>query len=471
MRCGHPIAALVVVSSFLGLATFAQNTNTAGPQQEFDYQRWVTAYRHGRFSPRSHQLIIYSRDDPHIPPSPLATITAVESEDWTRVERYPSVVGPRIMSQECTITADESADSRNPERGVLTAEQSQRVQAILAGLPDDHARLPPPGRRLIVAANGLVHVYDRANLPDSVIELSGMAGCNIAPWGMSFPLSQWWTLEQFVDAGIHLPMYPIAPVFSPDRSVEVLLGSSYVMILDAKTSRLITEIHAPVIAGRSYDFYNPRFTPDGRYLVLPSREPRVLAYDAATWNAVETLPGLPPGARKFFPSSDWSRGIAQSVDGEIALWAWGATAETAHLEDHAELLDVAFSPDDSLAATLTQTKAKDWVAGRHFRIWDSGTGKLIADLLPANIQSSGMLWWPQGKYLLARTPTAIGIWNAESGRYRGEFSGCSVVDRFAIVPDDDQLFAQCTVDAIGKWDAKDAIRRIEDLERSLDQSQ
>ena len=469
MRCGHSIAALVIVSSFLGLAASAQSTNTSGPQQEFDYQRWVTAYRQGRFNPPA-PFIFNSGERPHIPPKPLATITAVESEDWTRAEPYPSVVGPRILSQRCTITSDESADSRNPVRGVLTAEQLQRAQAILAGLPDDHSRLPAPGRRLIVAANGLDRVYDRANLPDGVMELGGMARCNIPPWGMSFPLSHWWTLEQFGDAGIHLPMYPVAPVFSPDGSVEVLLGTSYVMILDAKTSRLITEIHAPVIAGRSYNFYNPRFTPDGRYLVLPSGEPRVLAYDAATWNAVETLPGLPPGVRKFFPSSDWSRGIAQSADGAIALWAWGATAETAHLEDHAELLDAAFSPDDSIVATLTQTKAEDWVAGRHFRIWDSGTGKLVSDLLPADIQSGGMLWWSQGKYLLARTRTGIGIWNAESGRYRGEFVGCSV-DRFGIVPDDDQLFAQCTVDAIGKWDAKDAIRRIEDLERSLDQPQ
>ena len=472
MSCGHSIAALVIISSFWGLAASAQNTNSAGPQQEFNYQRWVNAYRQGRLN-LTFGHTVWSGERPHNLPTPLATITAVESEDWTKAESYPSIVGPRIVSQQCTITADEHTSSRNgvPGSGVLTTEQSQKAATILAGLPDDHSRLPPPGRRLVVAASGLVRVYDRADLPGVVTELAGMAGCNIPPWGMTFPLSQWWTLEQFVDAGIHLPMYPIAPVFSPDGSVEVLLGTSYVMIVDAKASRLITEIHAPVIAGKSYDFHNPRFTPDGRYLVLSSREPRVLAYDTASWNAVETLPGLPPAARKFFPSSDWSRGITQSADGAIALWAWGGTAETAHLEDHTDLLDAVFSPDDSLVATLTQTESKDWVAGRHFRIWDSGTGKLISDLLPAGIQSDGMFWWPQGKYLLARTPTGIGIWNAESGRYRGEFSGCSGVDRFAIVPDDNQLFAQCTVEAIGKWNAEDAVRRIEDLERSLAESQ
>jgi hypothetical protein len=45
------------------------------------------------------------------------------------------------------------------------------------------------------------------------------------------------------------------------------------------------------------------------------------------------------------------------------------------------------------------------------------------------------MWWSQGKYLLARVATSIsiGIWNAQSGRYRGEFSGCLIgVDRFTV---------------------------------------
>lgn len=69
---------------------------------------------------------------------------------------------------------------------------------------------------------------------------------------------------------------------------------------------------------------------------------------------------------------------------------------------------------------------------------------------------------------MARTPGGIGVWNVESGRYRAEFVGCpSGVERFTVFSDEEQLFARCNGDAIGKWEAKNAINRIEELERSL----
>jgi hypothetical protein len=473
MRSVRSIAALIIVSSFLISGAFSQDTPVSNqPQQEFDYQRWVRAYREGRLNPRSH-IKIYGDDAPK-PPEPLAVITIIESEDWRRVEPYASLGGlPRVASQQCRIESAEQVGPRNtPTRAAsLSREKSERAALILSRLPDDHERLPPPGRRLAVAvtSSGLVRVYDRANLPDDVMELVRVAGCEAAPWIMHFPLSRWWTLEQFAESGIRLPIEPISPTFSPDGAVEVLQGLFNLLVVDVKTSNRIAEIHSPVIAGRMYEFLNPRFTPDGHHLLVLTGEPRIHVYDTATWNEVE-LPQLPPGATQFFPSSDWSRGVAVSAAGEVGLWTSGSSSENARLEDDAELLDASFSPDDSLVATLTQTKSKAGANRRHFRIWDAGTGKLMGDLLPSDVQGGGMMWWSQGKYLLARVATSIsiGIWNAQSGRYRGEFSGCLIgVDRFTVLPDDEQLFARCNGDEIVKWDLASAIDRIEELERSF----
>lgn len=54
----------------------------------------------------------------------------------------------------------------------LSAEKMQKLETLLAGLPDDHAQLPPAGRRVVVQTrdNGAwrVRVYDGHQLPAEI---------------------------------------------------------------------------------------------------------------------------------------------------------------------------------------------------------------------------------------------------------------------------------------------------------------
>jgi len=83
----------------------------------------------------------------------------------------------------------------------------RKLTELLAHLPDDFSSLPPPGRRLVLqvwAADGPVaRVYDRANAPDSIVEILRLSRSSVRSWVQTFePLDQWRAHEDSIDGAL-----------------------------------------------------------------------------------------------------------------------------------------------------------------------------------------------------------------------------------------------------------------------------
>jgi hypothetical protein len=67
--------------------------------------------------------------------------------------------------------------------GKLASEDFVRLQSLMDNLPDDHHRVPPATRRIVVEAGrdgvATVRLYDSGNLPDEIIEMIRLTGARI----------------------------------------------------------------------------------------------------------------------------------------------------------------------------------------------------------------------------------------------------------------------------------------------------
>jgi WD40 repeat protein len=107
------------------------------------------------------------------------------------------------------------------------------------------------------------------------------------------------------------------------------------------------------------------------------------------------------------------------------------------------------------------------------------SGKFLRELRPFEQGTCeavrGPFWSPDGRYLLAATKSdslftseGISVWNAQSGRHRGEFTGCpSHVIGAALLPRGGQLAAGCSDGKIRFWDFPAAMKQIRSFEDSL----
>ncbi len=164
----------------------------------------------------------------------------------------------------------------------------------------------------------------------------------------------------------------------------------------------------------------------------------------------------------YYPSSDWGHGVVVSPAGEVDLWDATSGRKLTKLDLEGEIQSVSFSPDDSLFAVTSVRQNKDQSSTFHLRTWETKSGKFVHELMPLeNVDHDEIgdpMWGVNGKYLLApirerRIRTyVIGIWNVQSGRYRGGFSGCDYSDDpFSILLQGQRLFKRCRDDALFMW--------------------
>ena len=82
---------------------------------------------------------------------------------------------------------DGSKGSWHP--AIPNADQ-KRLDQLLSRLPDDGARLPPPGRRVVLQVpegdHSRARVYDLANAPDEVLEILRLSQSGIRSWAWQF---------------------------------------------------------------------------------------------------------------------------------------------------------------------------------------------------------------------------------------------------------------------------------------------
>jgi WD40 repeat protein len=435
----------------------------------------------------------------------LLKITVVMGDDLEPDPKTAAVLGPnyRVSWRSYAVSTKGTLSFfRYTPRAIqgggpvnLPAQDFEELQPLIKTLPDDHSQLPPPGHRLVLqvpSGTGVVaRVYDRANLPDSVLEILRLAGTDIKPLVTNFEAEKKWTLDKFNQAGIlpntigfRLPQDFLNLAVSPDHCLivrQALYSTATTQVVDAKTMTVVHEVVEPQSSRRRIHIPHARFTPDGRYLLLLSNMPAIRIYNTKTWQPVNTLPGMPSGGVAYYPSSDWAHGLVVSAAGAVGLWDAHVNRKLANLDLDGEIQGVSFSPDDSLVAVTSGRQNPDQSSTFHLRIWETISGKFVHELMPLeHVDHDGIgdpRWWVNGKYLLAPIREdhlgghVVGIWNIQSGRYRGGFSGCGYAQTpFSILLQGRRLFKRCPDGTLYMWDVSTAVDRISEFERSLTQA-
>ena len=304
---------------------------------------------------------------------------------------------------------------------MLSEDEFESLNQLIEQLPDDNSKLPPLGHRIVLqVASGnsvLARVYDRANAPDTVLEILRLSHSGIRPLTLDFPPQKKWPLGELNQTGI-----PETAIHfrGPDREETTILAISSdgfltvrqvlhdtpaVTITNTNPSNVIRKLRVPQPGNRFVGITDAQFTPDARYLMVLTTLPAIRIYDAKDWQEVASLPDLPAKTSLYYPSSDWKYGIAVYANGDVALWDAQSRRQIAKIDTDGGLSAVSFSQDDSMVATTSSHENKDHSSTLHLRIWNVQSGEMVSELRPFEQTTNGdigaPIWWPDGRYLLA----------------------------------------------------------------------
>ncbi len=401
-------------------------------------------------------------------------------------------VGTQVSTAgEVASFSDGGGASRGGGGGKLAADAFARLESLMTHLPDDHRKVPPANRGIVVEVerNGTaaVRLYDSANLPDQILEMIRIAGARVnvvapvlAPDRIVPP-----------DEVRSLNLPPTwsqhgAPPISPDGSIAVVQdfvtktltvyqGGTWpenaTVPQCGKIIRVIKEFWQPdVYGGYLLDL---DFSPDGLYLLVTWGE-RVgaLLFDTKTWQPVTDPRVFPQHLKEYLHSPDWSLGIAVTESGKALVWDQRSHRVLSELpglgefeappvvrdqegkriydDPAAEIQSVAFSPDRTRVAIYS---GPDSIFKLRLSIWNIQTGAKERELWPVawtSYPSGQPVWWNDGRWLVAPYSSQFsgggtGVWDAETGRFKGtlDFTGCDA--RISSVAAGSSLFQSCFI--------------------------
>jgi WD40 repeat protein len=495
----------------------AANVRLQPSDTQSEYENWVKPYK---------QCAAGSKLSAN-PAPPKLVVTEVTEKEPAANEKSPIVTGDGksvsglIISREGEVRwfSRTSFDQKGSCCSQIDKDGLARIDGLLSNLPDDHSRLPPIGRRLVLQVPSenvcAVRVYDLANAPDIVLELLRLTKAAIRSHVLWFtPETQWTGWKDSIDGGLAVTsngqqiissgmsgpiriwdsdshvlirevpkpqnVYPFdGLIVSPNDSTVVIAGWGLIGLMDATSWQNPRVIAEPINERQSHKLLNPQFINDGRYLLLESDEPALHIYDTKTWTRRNLLPEIPADAIAYYPSPSRNFAIYQAADNQIIFRDITARHNIALL-DRAKIKYVAFSPDESQVAVVTFYPAMGNQPSRdRIKIWNVANGTFLKELFPfeRDICESveGIMWSPDGKYFLAAnkadiffTSEGVSIWNAETGRHRAELSGCPTkLDGLGFIRSKNKVVAGCGDGIIRTWDLGSALAQISEFEKTL----
>jgi len=368
----------------------------------------------------------------------------------------------------------------------LPEDYFNEIQKFLARLPDDGNRLPPPGHRVIVRAalGGTINtrLYDRAELPDEIIELIRLTDSRIKIFTPILkPIRHWKAdeLQQSAGSSAVLNASDLDPgsMSGSDRLVaensdgsllavsSIFYRGSILRIYNTAADQPVFELLFPPDGRRVIRSTYIGFSPDKRHFLLETNKPEIREYDTKTWKQVRDTTQMPPGATRYVPSPDWKKGLALFADGKTGLWDASLHRMIAELDTNAQLQSADFSPQGDLLAV---TSGPGEFYPMHLTIWEGYNGHLLRELWPVRWGSTvsgtfqeGPLWWDSGRLLVAPirgyigSDNGIGVWDVRTGRLEGTLAGCSAV---GLTVEGERLFQNCGSDGVMEWRI-DAVRK------------
>ncbi len=406
-----------------------------------------------------------------------------------------------------------------PKLGVAEA---QRLNGLLEKLPPSSASLPELNRRLIVqvANDGKydARVYDRADLPNGILELVRITGTKIRPWMPSLKPSTEVEVDRHDDNAVALSpdgqtivwaashgdlkffssdtgkllderknIFRNIPVtaltFSPDGKVAIVQGWGELVAFETNSWRQLAKLEELWEGRRRHLLIHPVFLSDGSQLLALTTKPTMKAFDTTTWEPAKKL-SIPARLKlAFVPALRSPVAVVAPKRWSVALWDSQRNIEIATLDENARLHQVVFSPDESLVAIATTHQGRgDYWNEYRIRVWKTQTGEFVREFLPqerAHCEAvEGMLWSHDGKYLLAAakpdhfwTSRDVCIWNVASGRQRTALTGASTeITGLALTRNHEKLAVGCKDGMLRFWDYRATMKAVDEFETSLTNS-
>jgi hypothetical protein len=423
-------------------------------------------------------------------------------------------VGTQVSTTgEVASFANGEGEGRGGGGGKVDSDVFARLETLMDHLPDDRCEVPPSTRRVVfeIEKNGaaIVRLYDTANLPDEIIEMIRITGARI---NILTPVLHPDRIVPSDEArGLNLPSSyngqgdrPTSPDGSlivlhdfVTKTLTVYQGSTWPenggMPQGGKIIRVIQEFWQPDVYG-GY-LVGTEFSPDGRYLLVTWGE-RIgaLLFDTGTWQPVTDPQIFPQNLKEYLHSPDWSLGIAVTEAGEALVWdaqshrilsklpglgefeapqvVHDQSGKLIYDVPNAEIQFASFSPDRKHVAIYS---GPDNIFKLRLSIWEIETGKKERDLWPdpwSSYASGQPVWWDDGRLLVAPYSSQFsghgtGVWDAETGRFKGtlDFTGCDA--RISSVASGSNLFQSCFIgkeqhDKVIEWSV-DSVRNQIDL--------
>lgn len=337
------------------------------------------------------------------------------------------------------------------------------LDARLQDLPPEQPSAPGDRRLFLGVPRGdgwKTYVYDRADLPEGVLEILRITLEYMQPWVLEFEpqtsqrsptstrgddriaqlspdgrtlvsggeyteLTVWDVETRTPQRAVHATSGLIVTdlAFSPDGAYLAASSGGKVLILDPRSWETVTTLNL----GQDYSSPHLAFTPDGEHLLVQGKnipahrvagsqiwqasdaaiEPRgedVLAYRVAGWQPLPAhLSALVLRATQVWrPDGRW--GLLGLGSGTNERWDRIYRQLHAELDGHGFLAAAAFSPDQRRVAVVTARRMDVYMLDYRLRIWDVVTGTVVRELHPFETRFSHRLeeisWTPDGDYLV-----------------------------------------------------------------------
>ncbi|HKB36427.1 MAG TPA: serine/threonine-protein kinase, partial [Gemmataceae bacterium] len=252
---------------------------------------------------------------------------------------------------------------------------------------------------------------------------------------------------------------------------EVVTRYDAIRVYDVETGKEVLKLPKEMLE-RSPSYHNWAFSADLKlFAAHGGNDPVIHVWDAATGKERAVLTGLkgpPPGPRSglggdlpyfsrpaFSPGGD--RLAAIDERGNLFVWEIATAKQRLHVPDlksgglHGR---VAFSPDDRLLATTSQSEGI-------VKLWHAETGKLVLPLAGLGDSSMVVVFSPKGSLVAAGggwdlpgRDHSVRVWDTKTGQTRHVFGQTRAVTCLAFSPDEKQLAIGSAERTVALWDLR-----------------
>ena len=379
---------------------------------------------------------------------------------------------------------DDTGNRRGGWGGKFAPETLARLHQIIESLPEDARRLPARGHRVVVQSYGTVpvnaRVYDRAHLPDVILEMIRITDARVSIPIRSFQPTRQWNIDDprevvSSSSGV-VKAFGLAPseTFELGKTFAESSDGNLIAICEQVYNGHRIRVYSGGIAKPSLELILPQygrhaiipvfigFSPDNKLFLIETDAPETRLFDTRTWKQVTDAPQLNTRAVKYIPSQGWTRAVTVDDKEKVNLWDAVAGRVISSLDFGNEIQSVSFSPNGGLFAVSSGPGE-----GRPAKLslWDSNSGRPLRELWPiqwrAKVQGTP-LWWDRGRLLVAPirgqfSPSGVGVWDDSTGRLQGTLAGCGSGN---ILVEGERLFQSCPEGKVLEWNPEEVRKSI-----------